>query len=566
MTIEAVAIIGAGLAGLAAGVYAQLNGYQAHIFEHHSQAGGVAATWRRGEYTIEGGIHFLMGHRAGNPMHDLYRALGTADPADVADMGEYGRYVDEGSGRSITIGSDLDQLAADLKAISPADSGAIDDLAACADALRGPEIWGLGMGDPPELTGLLGQLRQLWAMRGLLRFYAGKYGQTVGQFTKSFHDPFLRRLVDNLFLPDVPVWFLGSVLGLLADRQMGLLLGGSQGFVQPIVRKFRALGGQISYNATVEEILVEEGRAAGVRLANGDVHRTDAVISAADGQSTIFKMLGGRYADEKIRARYRDWRLMKPFVTATFGVARTFAGEPHFTTIFLKEPFIAASEPVPGLGLRIFNYTDRFAPPGKSVIQAMFESPWDYWNDLQARDRPAYDAEKQRIAAEVLRRLESHYPGLASQVEVTDVSTPYTIWRYTLNWQGAYEGWLPTGPQMMTALPRTLPGLRNFVMAGQWVMPGGGVPICLISGRDAVRILCKWDGKAFAGSPPEAKAIRLSYASPAGADRRRSPGPKGLASCSPIRSRSGGLPTQPETRGQRARDQKPGDTTTRNPM
>jgi phytoene dehydrogenase-like protein len=58
-------------------------------------------------------------------------------------------------------------------------------------------------------------------------------------------------------------------------------------------------------------------------------------------------------------------------------------------------------------------------------------------------------------------------------------------------------GWLPTSAQMMTALPRTLPGLANFVMAGQWVTPGGGVPTCLMSGRDAVRIICKRQGRSF---------------------------------------------------------------------
>ena len=65
MADKAIAIIGGGLAGLAAGVYAQRNGYRTHIFEHSSQPGGVAAWWRRGGYHIDGGIHFLMGHRPG---------------------------------------------------------------------------------------------------------------------------------------------------------------------------------------------------------------------------------------------------------------------------------------------------------------------------------------------------------------------------------------------------------------------------------------------------------------------------------------------------------------------
>jgi phytoene desaturase len=48
---------------------------------------------------------------------------------------------------------------------------------------------------------------------------------------------------------------------------------------------------------------------------------------------------------------------------------------------------------------------------------------------------------------------------------------------------------------------RTLPGLKDFYMAGQWVMPGGGVPSCLYSGRHAVQLLCKQDGRPFSTAP-----------------------------------------------------------------
>jgi len=344
-------------------------------------------------------------------------------------------------------------------------------------------------------------VKQFWGMRKVLRYFGGQYGQTAAEFASSLHDPTLRFTVENLFLPEAPLWFLLMVLGLLADRQMGLLTQGCEGFVRPIEQRYRDLGGEITTHATVEKVLVEDGKAVGVRLASGeehraDEHRADAVISAADGHSTLFQMLDGRYLDLKTRARYRDWKLMRPWVMLSFGVKREFQGEPHFTMFRLSEPIDVGSQKVELLGVRIFNYSSHFAPAGRSVIQPSFEADWDYWNELQS-DRPRYEAEKERIAGEVLRRLEAHYPGLSSQVEMTDVATPYTTWRYTLNWRGAYEGWLPTGPQLMTALPRTLPGLRSFVMAGQWVAPGGGVPTCLISGRDAVRILCRQDGKAF---------------------------------------------------------------------
>jgi len=496
MADQVIAIIGAGLAGLAAGVYAQLNGYRSHIYEHHSHPGGVAAWWRRGSYHIDGGIHFLMGHRPGGLLYELYRELGTAAPETVTDMTEYGRFLDETSGKSAFITSDLAQAAASLKALSPADAAPIDDLMAGARAFLAAGAFDIGMGDPPELASPLDSIRQLWGMRKVARYFVGRYGRTSAEYAQAVRDPTLRYLVENLFMPESPVWFIMMLLGLLASGDMGLLVQGCEGFVRPIERRYLDLGGQITYGATVEKILVEGDRAVGVRLADGSEHRADAVISAGDGHSTIFEMLDGRYADEKIRARYRDWKLIRPWAMISFGVAREFPGEPHFTMIRLAKPFDVGPQRIEALALRVFNYSPCFAPPGKTVIQPSFETDWDYWNDLQ-RDRPRYEAEKERVADEVLRRLEVHYPGLSSQVEMTDVATPYTTWRYTLNHHGAYEGWLPTGQQIMQALPRTLPGLASFVMAGQWVMPGGGVPICLLSGRDAVRILRKQEGRPF---------------------------------------------------------------------
>jgi phytoene dehydrogenase-like protein len=62
MADKSVIIIGA---GLAAGCYAQMSSIRSGIFEHHSVPGGVAAAWKRGDYLIDGGIHFLMGYKPG---------------------------------------------------------------------------------------------------------------------------------------------------------------------------------------------------------------------------------------------------------------------------------------------------------------------------------------------------------------------------------------------------------------------------------------------------------------------------------------------------------------------
>jgi phytoene desaturase len=489
-------VIGAGLAGLAAGVHAQRNGYQTHIFEHGSQPGGVAVGWRRGQYFIDGGIHFLMGHKPGQPTHSIYEEVGTAGPGMCVDMHDYGLFVDERTGRELAVTADLDRLLADWRRLSPQDAPVMAELIQVTRQFARSNALDIGMGDPPELASRFAGLGQLWHMRSVLRYFTGSTAQTMGDRGRAIHDPWLQQVYENLFFPQAPVWFVAMVLALLSSGAMGLLQGGSTGFVQPIERCYKEMGGQVTYKATVEKILVENGRAVGVRLYDGSEHRAGAVISAADGHSTLFEMLDGKYVESAVRERFDKWALIPPMVMFSFGVNREFAREPHIHAYFLDKPFTVGPRQVGALLLRTFNYSAEFAPPGKTVVQATFDSDWDYWHELRG-DQVAYEAEKRRVAGEVLERLERHYPGFAAQVEVTDVATPYTTWRYTRNYRGAYEGWLPTPRQMMTALPRTLKGLDRFVMAGQWVMPGGGVPTCIASGRDAVRILCARDGIRF---------------------------------------------------------------------
>jgi phytoene desaturase len=358
------------------------------------------------------------------------------------------------------------------------------------------------------MAGRWGPLRELWDNRRLMRFMVGPMAATVSEFARPVQAPWLRVLLENLFLPTVPTYFVCMLLAMLADGQLGLLEGGCHDFVAAMEQRYRQLGGEITYRATAAEILIAQPqarglrpRACGVRLQDGRELPAGAVISAADGQSTLFEMLPGRFLTRAIVNRYARWQTFPPLMMISFGVNRSFAGEPAFQALNLERPLQVAGKPVLGLFLRIFNYGPGFAPAGKCVLQVEFETEWDYWHDLRVRDKAAYESAKAEVAAMVLGCLETHYPGLASHVDVRDVATPYTTWRYTLNRRGAWEGWQITPAVMMTAIERTLPGLDGFCMAGQWVMPGGGVPPVLYSGRHAVQLLCRRDGRRFAGDP-----------------------------------------------------------------
>ena len=107
----------------------------------------------------------------------------------------------------------------------------------------------------------------------------------------------------------------------------------------------------------------------------------------------------------------------------------------------------------------------------------------------------------------MIEQLEQHYPGITDQVEAVDVATPLTYERYTGNWQGSMEGWMITTETMGMAfgkgMDKTLPGLENFHMIGQWVQPGGGLPPAAESGRKVIGVICEQDGKEFKTASPE---------------------------------------------------------------
>jgi phytoene dehydrogenase-like protein len=241
----------------------------------------------------------------------------------------------------------------------------------------------------------------------------------------------------------------------------------------------------------------------GVRLTDGSEHRAGRVISAADGHATIFEMLEGRYVDEEVREPYEEWPIFAPMLFVAVGVKRTFDDEP-FSVTGTSFPFRRPTE-IGGavrdrFTVHIYSHDPTLAPEGKTSLAVIMPGDYAYWKEL-AEDRSAYDEKKDQVARTVVELLEQRYPGVSGQVEMVDVATPLTFERYTGNWQGGSEGWLftPENADTYTTRPmrKTLPGLENFHMCGQWVQPGGGLPTGVTTARSLVQAICKEDGTKF---------------------------------------------------------------------
>lgn len=472
-----------------------MNGYRCRIFEHARHPGGVAAEWKRKGYTIDGGIHCYMGYRPGQPDHDLYRELDIYQADQYLEIKNYGRFVDATAERTLDITQDLDRLAASMKDISPRDAAFIDKVINGAKAFRNSDMTG-SMLKPPDMMRWWDTLRMMIKMLGTLRYYSRWYMQPLGKAVEQLHDPWLAYIFKYLFLPEAPVVFVMILLGALSGGNMAVRKDGAGGFARALENRFLDLGGEVSYRSTVEKIIVEDDCAVGVRLSNGQEYRADHIVSAADGFSTLYDLLEGNYVTPQLEKLHQEWPLWKPVVLINYGVARDFSNEPSIAMIKPRSNIDAGYLNSDCWIVRIFNYCPDCAPAGRTLVQVMIESQWQPWKDLR-KNKDAYKTEKEKAAVQVLELLNDVWPGIRDQVEMTNVATPYTWWRYTRNRQGSFEGFAIIDKIFTTSVKRTLPGLDNFFMAGQWVVPGGGVIPTLVSGKHAVMLICRRDGKAF---------------------------------------------------------------------
>ena len=108
-------IIGAGLAGLSAGVYAQMNDYESEIFEMHSLPGGVCTGWNRKDYYFDGCIEWLVGSAPGNSFNELFNQIGALDASIPITNHEIFTRVINIEGQELVVYTDADKFGEHLK-------------------------------------------------------------------------------------------------------------------------------------------------------------------------------------------------------------------------------------------------------------------------------------------------------------------------------------------------------------------------------------------------------------------------------------------------------------------
>ena len=475
-----VVIIGAGVAGLSAGIYARQAGFEAVILEKHNLPGGLCTAWKRNGYTIDGCVHLLMGSGQGSAFHGMWKELGVFETLDPKKDFVYHmdffhfRFKD---GQEIVLSCDVDSMEVELSKRFPEDARQLRRFTKAVKSLEGYE---------PPLDILRGSKNILKAFQVSYRYLFPLLrwkNTSIESFASKFKSRELREAFVRLWYPEYNMLYILLLMGWLKREYAGYPLVNSFGFSQTLERKFLALGGEIRYGADVSEVVVENGRVKGTRLENGEEIHGDYLIHTAASQEVLQAHLGMDHVNGK------NYPITPPLVHLVFGTSYDFSDyESSACGLQLElDPPIDFGDGIHEFILiHIYNFAPGNSPENRTQVKVMYPSGFDYWSEIKSKGKDIYKKEKERVTSLVLEALERYFPGFTDTVDMVDIATPLTFHRYTANQEGSLIAWaaVPETPMM---LKKKIKGIRNLYLAGHWVMPGGGVPQAALSSRHAVQ-------------------------------------------------------------------------------
>ncbi len=507
-------VIGSGLGGLTT---AALLARHAHrkvlVLERHYTAGGFTHVFHRPGYDWDVGVHYVGDvHRPGTLLRRLFDHLSDGE-LTWADMGEvYDR---------IVIGDDEYPLPAGREAFRrafherfPRQTGAID---AYLDLLRTTNRTGkrffMEKALPARVERFLGPVLGPLMRRPALAHARRTVAEVMAQLTddRRLRGVLTGQYGDYGLPPGQASWFMHAMLASHYLGGGGYPVGGSVRIAQTIIPAIERAGGAVMTSAEVAEIVVERGRAVGVRLAGGDEVRAPIVISDA-GVALTF----GRLVPREI-ARARGLSPTIAGAPPSFAHVSLYVGlegtpaelglTPANQWVYAHDDHDAAcaryvDDPEAPLPVAYLSFPAAKDPdfanrhPGKSTIEVIGVAPYAWfrkWEGTAWHKRGAdYDALKARLTERLRGELERRCPKTAGAIRHCELSTPLTTRHFAAHPEGEIYG-LSHTPARFEARhlrPRTaVPGLyltgSDICTAGVGgALLGGAMAATAITGRN----------------------------------------------------------------------------------
>jgi phytoene desaturase len=475
-------VIGAGFGGLAAALRLRAAGLQVDVFDNQSTAGGRAGVYREQGYTFDAGPTVITAPFLFDELFALFDRR-RSDYIQFQPLMPWYR-IRFADGRTFDYGGTREQLIEAVRQFAPADTDGYVRLLKKVE-----QIYRVGfeqLGDQPfdDVGAMLRVLPQM----AMLRSDRSVYEFVSGYLT----DESLRRVFSfqPLLVGGNP-FHTTSIYSLIQhlERKDGVhfAMGGTTALVAALVRLAEEAGIRFHMGQRVTEVLIEDGKARGIRLQDGRQEYAGCVVANADAPALYKQLVPARW-----RKRWTDRRIeTRKFSMGLFvmylGVRRQYPDVAHHTILLgerykelLKDIFddkILAEDL--SLYLHAPTRTDpSLAPPGCESLYVLAPVP-----NLQAGID--WERERPRLEEHILDMLETTVcPGLRESLEVRFSVTPEHFRDNLLTHHGTGFSIQPTLLQSAWfRFHNRSEDVEGLYLVGAGTHPGAGLPGVLCSAK-----------------------------------------------------------------------------------
>lgn len=461
-------IIGGGLGGLTAGAKLAKEGKKVLLIEQHSQPGGCATTFTRGDFILEVGLHEMDGPSPRDMKTRIFNDLDVFNNVEFLKVPEFYRFINDRY--DVTIDHEPEKTIETLNRLFPSETIGIRSY---FDQLTGPRKKPSG-NMPPDIS--------------------------IGEFLDSIigNDDLKLILLGNLgYFHDDPyslsLAYYTAAQSSYYSGGASYIKGGSQKLSDYLAGYIKNHGGEIALNHLVTNIHVVDGKATGVsyrkKIPSGSqliTAEADEVI-ANNSVMAVPDMLPDEYGGD-LKKEISVLRPGASLLTVYLGFNRNLKelGNQYYSTACFDSSIKSMADICKNnngdLSERSFIFVDygqidsALAPKGKSVGAICCV---DYLKDWAGLDRNNYKAKKEKTIASFIDRLEKLIPGVKAAIEYVDAGTSATVKRYTLNPEGAVYGFAQTPSRKLFD---SFKPIDNLHIASAWGRTGGGFSGVIIGG------------------------------------------------------------------------------------
>ena len=486
---KTIVIIGGGISGLSAGIYAEQHGLHAIVIEKHNIPGGLCTGWDRKGYHIDGCIHWLTGTKDKTILNEMWKNLHAfKDDNDILQLDTWGSFNYKGT--VVNFYRDIDKAEKEWISISPIDRKRIHrffNMVRDFCKVELPLDLPISMIPLKRLLGLGFKVLSVWPS------YLNSMHISTTRYAKKFKDPALRFALENVQPGPGNLFSMLYSYSSVVIGDGGIPKGGSKAMALRMADYFQELGGTLLLNAPVNKVIVEHKTASGVELLDGKVIKGDYVVSCLDPNYALNRLLLGQYSLPLISKK-----ISKPETYPTpsccllsYAIDKSLKIPTPYS--FKCEPFYVGGQYIDHITVRNYAYDKSFDRDDKTTMTVLLDQynfNYDFWKNLR-KNPVKYRKYKEDVQKAVTARIIKHFPEIKASIEPLDVATPITLTRYTNTTKGAYMGFLFTHNKPMFAYNGHIPGLKNFYLSGQWMQAPGGLPLAMANGKFAIQRICK---------------------------------------------------------------------------